>query len=398
MSRTSSRRRRWCGWARLLPAAALSLAACARAAAAGPLEKEMAELARQVMGAVKDRGNAVQVGEFVAKGDVARHGATGGPAIAKSLMEQLEKMGVQTTRSAELIVSGEFRDVTDKASKTTALMIKAHIEDRQGEPIVDLASRGVFDLTTIASLTGITLVAPPKAAPAEREKAVNDALDNIRPPCVEGTRISARAGSPYSIEVLVGPDPGDATPDLQTYRPRAATLDKDGLAFVNIRRGEVYAVKVSNRADHDVAVTLAIDGLSMFAFSENKEYEVVIVPKGQEGLIPGWHITNERSDAFHVSEYARSAAAKLLPSSSSVGTISVSFKAAWPADAEPPADEGAVNERSRDADATARGKPVDPKDTRYNEMTRSVGKLRESLGVHYNRSVEPADLPDSKPK
>jgi hypothetical protein len=381
-----------------LAAVVVSLAAGAQAGAAQALEQEMAELAKQVQGAVKDRGNAIQVGEFIAKGDAARHGATGGPAIAKSLIEQLQKLGVRTSRDAELIVSGEFRDVTDKATKTTALLIKARIEDRQGETIVELASRGVFDLTTIAALTGITLITPPAAGPAEREKAIDKALDEIRPPCLEGTRISARADSPYSIEILVGPDPGDATPEIQAYRPRAAALDKDGLAFVNIKRGEVYAVKVTNRADHDVAATLAIDGLTMFAFSDNKSYEVVIVPKGGQGIIPGWHISNERSDAFQVSQYARSAVAKLLPTSSSIGTISVSFKAAWPRDTDPPADEGDVKQGSRDADATARGKPVDPKDTRYNEVVRNVGKLREAVSVHYNKALEPADLPDSKPR
>jgi hypothetical protein len=382
----------------VLPAAAFSLAARTEAATAQALEREMAALARQVQGAVKDRGNVVQVGEFVAKGDVARHGATGGPAIAKSLIEQLEKLGVRTTRSAELIVSGEFRDVTDRSTKTTAIQIKARIEDRQGEPIVDLASRGVFDLTTIAALTGITLVAPPTASTAEREKAINKALDKIQSPCLEGTRISAGADSPYSIEILVGLNPGEAAPNIQAYKPRAAALDNDGLAFVNIRRGEVYAVKVINRAEHDMAATLAIDGLTMFAFSENKGYEVVIVPKGQQGVIPGWHITNERSDAFQVSEYAKSAVAKLLPTSSSIGTISVSFKAAWPKDVDPPPDEVDVKQHARDADATARGKPVDPKDTHYNEVIRNIGKLRESVSVHYNKAIDPADLPDSKPR
>ena len=241
--RTSSADRRWSRWGCLLPAVVVSLAASAEAGAAQALEKEMAELAKQVQGAVKDRGNAVQVGEFIAKGDAARHGATGGPAIAKSLIEQLEKLGVRTSRDAELIVSGEFRDVTDRATKTTAIQIRARIEDRQGETIVDLASRGVFDLTTIAALTGITLIAPPTASPSEREKAIDKALDKIQSPCLEGTRISARADSPYSIEILVGPDPGDATSDLQAYKPRAAALDKDGLAFVNIKRGEVYSVK-----------------------------------------------------------------------------------------------------------------------------------------------------------
>ena len=65
--------------------------------------------------------------------------------------------------------------------------------------------------------------------------------------------------------------------------------DKDGLAFFKINRGEVYAVKVANRADHDVAVNLAIDGLGMFAFSENRNYEVVIVPLGasRESFLAG---------------------------------------------------------------------------------------------------------------
>jgi hypothetical protein len=136
----------------------------------------------------------------------------------------------------------------------------------------------------------------------------------------------------------------------------------------------------------------------MFAFSENQKYEVVIVPKGTQGIIPGWHITNERTDAFQVSEYAKSAVAKLLPSSSSIGTISASFKAAWPKDSSPPSDEGDGKQGSRDADATARGKPVDPKGTRYNEVVRNIGKLRESVSVHYNKSLEPANLPDSKPQ
>jgi hypothetical protein len=358
----------------------------------GDLDREMAVLARQIQLALKDRKtNAIQVGEFVAKGDAARHGATGGPAIAKSLMDQLEKLGVKTSRDADLIASGEYRDGVDKVSKRTALVVKATIEDRQGETVVELASRGVFDLTTIAAITGITLVTPPKASPAEREKAIDKAFDKIQSPFLKGTRIAARPDSPYSIEILVGPDPGRGTPDLQNYLPRAAASDKDGLAFVEIGRGEVYAVKIDNQSDHDVATTLSIDGLGMFTFSEKKKYEVVIIPKGKSGVVPGWHITNERSDAFQVSEYARSAVAKLLPSSSSIGTISVSFKAAWPKDAPPPADEGAAVSGVRDADATARGRQVDPKHTRYTEVVVNFGKLRESVSVHYNK--EPPNLP-----
>ena len=78
----------------------------------------------------------------------------------------------------------------------------------------------------------------------------------------------------------MGADPGDATPDLRAHKPRAAVLDKEGLAFVNIKRGEVYSARVTNRADHDVAATLAIDGLTMFAFSENRQLALACRPVG----------------------------------------------------------------------------------------------------------------------
>jgi hypothetical protein len=171
-------------------------------------------------------------------------------------------------------------------------------------------------------------------------------------------------------------------------------MNRDGLALLNIKRGEVYAVKIINDSKHDAAVTLTIDGLSMFAFSTIKGYEVVIVPAGQAGVVPGWHRTNEKSDSFVVAEYAKSAVAKELPSSSTIGTIHASFKAAWPKDAQPPADEPASAAGARDADATARGKPIDSK---YTEVVRNIGSLREAISVRYNKAGDPSDLPDSKP-
>jgi hypothetical protein len=361
------------------------------------LDKEMVELAKQVEGVVKDQGNVIQVGDFVAKGNAARQGATGGTAIAKALVDQLTKRGVTVSRTAELLVSGEYRDVTDKDSKTTALQIKAKIENRQGETVVELASRGLFNLTTIASLVGITTVTPPAASPDKAEKKLDQALDKIQSPRLAGTRITpAQDGTalPYSIEILVGPDPGQAKPDLKNYAPRAATLDKDGLAFLKINRGEVYAVRVNNDSPFEAAITLTIDGLSMYTFSDNKNYEVVFVDAGKTGIIPGWHRTNDVSDSFQVAEYAKSEVAKLLPRSSTFGTITASFKAAWAKEAAPPADEPDPRRNTRSADATTRGNPIEAK---YVEETRNIGQFRGAVSVRYNKAADPSDLPDSKP-
>ena len=163
---------------------------------------------------------------------------------------------------------------------------------------------------------------------------------------------------------------------MKNYAPRAATLDQDGLAFLAIRRGEVYAVKVNNDSQSDAAVTLTIDGLSMYSFSDNKNYEVVFVHAGKSGIIPGWHRTNDVSDSFQVAEYAKSAVAKLLPSSSTFGTITVSFKAAWPKDSQPPADEPDPKRNTRSADATA-GQPDRREIRRGNTQHRPVPRVGE---------------------
>ena len=129
--------------------------------------------------------------------------------------------------------------------------------------------------------------------------------------------------------------------------------------------------KLINDSDTDAAVTLTVDGLNMFAFSENSDYRYVIVRKKSQGVIPGWHITNRRSDSFKVTEYAKSAVAQLLPNSSLVGTVTATFAAAWPRETMPPADErGSRRLVMRGKDATGRGPSVE---TGYQVAERVVG-------------------------
>ena len=366
-------------------------------AAASDLDKEMAELAKQVEGVVKDRGNVIQVGDFVAKGNAARQAATGGTAIAKALLDQLTKRGVNVSRTAELLVSGEFRDVTDKDSKTTALQIKAKIEDRRGEPVVELDSRGLFSLTTIAALVGLTTVTPPAASHEQAEKRLDQALDKIQSPRLAGTRITPvqdGATLPYSIEILVGPDPGQAKPDLKNYAPRAATLDQDGLAFLTIRRGEVYAVKVNNDSQ-----------VRRRRHPDDRRPEHVLVQRQQElrgrlrarrqvgdhpRLAPNQRRLRQLPGRRVRQECRRQAASQLvdlrhdhrqLQGGLAQGRSTAGRRAR-------PQAEHAIRRRDR------AGNPIDAK---YVEETRNIGQFRGSVSVRYNKTVDPADLPKQNP-
>ena len=283
----------------------------------------MAVLAKQIQKEAEKHGNAVIVGEFTGPPELA---SSGGPGIAAALKAELEKLGIAVTRKAQVAVKGEYRVATDAKTNMTALAIlAARLTDRSGKELLELQSRAIFDLTTIAAVTGVTMVAPVNTSRIERDQAVDQALKTIQKPAKKGTMISASESSPYAIEILVGPDPGSGTPDRSKYRARAANIDRDNLAFLNIARGEVYAVRALNKSKFDAAMTLTIDGLNMFAFSDNKAYEFAIIPAASEGIILGWHRNNEVSDAFQVSEYSKSAVFKQMPNSSSIGTIHVSF-------------------------------------------------------------------------
>ncbi len=352
---------------------------------ASELKLEMAELAKEVQKEAEKYGNSITLGEFTGPRELA---SSGGPGIAQALKAELEKLGVTVTRSAQVAVKGEYRVATDDRSNKTALAVLARVTDRTGKELLELHPRAVFDLATIAAVTGVTMVAPVDTSQPKREEAVDRALATIQRPFKKGTLLAASENSPYAIEVLVGPRPDGGTLDLNDYRPRAVSIDRDNLAFVTIRRGEVYAVRVINNSKFDAAMTLTIDGLNMFAFSDNKAYEFAIVAAGSSGVIMGWHRNNELSDAFQVSEYSKSAVFQRMPSSSSIGTIHVSFKAAWPADSAPPEDEFPPG--ARDANATARGAELKAK---YTEVVRAYGKLREAVSVRYNKEAEPPDLP-----
>jgi hypothetical protein len=327
-----------------------------------------------------ERESEIALNQFNAPARLAANSSSG---IRKALEEGLKKRGVQIKKSAHLEINGEYRELEDPVQNKTVVRILGRIVNQDtGRPVSECEVK-VDNLTSIAALIGATMEIAPTPVPEDRERAIRE---GIRKPSahVASTRISAGPKSPFAIEVHVGPARGEE------LRPRAASVD-EGQAFMNIRSDERYEVRLINDAPFDVAVTLTIDGLGLFAFSGNKDYRYVIVPQRSSGRITGWHRTNDEAEQFLVTDYAKSAAAsRSLAPSADLGVITACFAAAWPANGNPPPDEGM---EGRSARATGRG-PITT--ANFVEVERRTGRLRASISVRYTKESEPKDLPPAR--
>ncbi len=342
------------------------------------LRKELAVVADGITKVVKEFGyDTIAVGEFTGPAELA---ASGGTVISQTLTEELHKKGLTVQRRAPIGLKGEFRDVKDKTTGLLAAQIKGTVTDRSGKVLFTF-DRGVFGTETVASLFGVTSDLPPDLKEKEVSEKLEKTLDNPKVH-IAGTRVTASAQSPYAVEVLVAPHAG------AVLQPRAPKVE-EGLAFVGIRRGEVYGIRLINNTAQEAAVTLTIDGLNVFTFSRDRDSKTkepkftrIIVPAKGSVVIKGWHRTNDVSEQFVVTEYAKSAAGS-LGSTAKLGTITASFSAAWAKGGQPPADEPTGPTRS--IDATGRGAQFKEK---YVEVEREIGVVREIVSVRYTRPAK----------
>ena len=158
-----------------------------------------------------------------------------------------------------------------------------------------------------------------------------------------------------------------------------------GEAFVNIQRDEIYEVRVHNRSANEAAVSLTIDGLDVFTFSDVKDektgkplYSHFIVQPKSTFTILGWHKTNDKALSFLVTEYGKGASSQ-LKSTGPVGVLTAAFSACSLHPNDLPADDGA---RSLPQNETGKGPP---RDTKLKEVTRTIGVVRDIISVRYTR-------------
>jgi hypothetical protein len=279
------------------------------------LQTVLGEFARKVALALRnERKSAVVLGDFTGP---ARGGTSAGPGIQKLLIDALQREGVNVRRDADATLKGEYVDVRDGGG--VVLRLRAVLRDGKDAKLAEMQKdvSAEEDIVKALSLTGAI-----KKESASRNKQILRLLD--RPTVyVTGTRIQARRGSPYAIEVL-------ARKDLKGKPQARKPWVENKQAFVNIERGELYEVRIRNSSKNDVGVSLTIDGIDVFAFSEARKangepYKYFVVKAGKRLSVTGWFKTPTEADAFEITSFAKSAVAKLMADTAKVGTITACF-------------------------------------------------------------------------
>jgi len=359
-------------------------------------KSSMAEVAEILAGDIqtylKDKNEtSITLGEFVYKG---RGQASAGPLVRLALEDALKALGIDIKLRSNVRISGEYSEnEEDGGAGRQVVTITAEVKRFKPNEKLDM-QLAVTNPQTVAVLLGLNVSFPRDATPKDRSARVKVAAD--KPEFAPaGAVVRAAKDSPFGVEVRTAPlkpvktnaDGSRALADYLATVPES----KEGYSFVPIKRDLVYGVILVNDSDIDAGVQLRIDGLSMFSFSAKEfrdtktnrpVYNYVIVPAKKSVIIRGWHVTNDASNEFLVTSYAKSAAAE-LQSTAPTGTITATFHAAWDPKGKPPADEPKnPDEQSLSGDATGKGAQFKEK---YEEVVRKIGVAREVVSIRYTK-------------
>lgn len=340
-----------------------------RTAIAVPIQKLLEEENQQ----------AIAVGEFTGP---AQLDTNAGPGLQQLLADELRTLKVNVQKTANLSVKGRYARV-DNQAEPGQLVVKltAEVFDRNDDRKAEFHAllRGTGD---IARVLAVTATLPPPDEPGAARQRKEEISKRLADPqvFVNGSLVKPTADSPFAVELLVKPSVAAQA------APRAAEV-KAGQAFVGIRRDEIYEVRAYNRTSGEVAITLTIDGLDVFTFSEVRDptshrpkYRHYIVPPAKDGrpgvaTVPGWHLRDAPPNnytSFLVTEYGKGASSRVVttPKAGKPGVITVTFAPAF-----------VGNEPRSPGSETGFGPPVSVK---VEPVKRSIGPEAAVVSIRYS--------------
>jgi hypothetical protein len=301
--------------------------------------------------------------------------STSGPGIRQLLIEELGRAELKVKLRADVGLTVTYR-ARKIPLKNNRLAEQVVVEMRftalfnADNSQEDILSYRVENDEANRHILGLSV--PPVEKGTTREQQT--LLAYTKPKAnLDGTAILAGERAPFGLEILVDDKP-------------IAPKDEDGFGLVTLEQDQTYAIRVLNRSALEIAVHVSVDGFNIFTFSELRQedgaykgaplYDMVLIPAKGSLTIPGWHRTNTTSDKFKITEYAKTAAAR-MNKNTDIGTITATFCAAW--EKIPPDDEPS-GARAPGDDGTGFG---EPKTVNYEPVKRTIGAVRASVAVRY---------------
>lgn len=338
------------------------------------LDQGLAKMAKEIQAFLAEEKlpSKVIVGDFTG---VPKLKASGGVEISRSIKIQLEAAGVTVKDDADTQIMGKFKLVEKRQHPqdefdSLALEILATVLDGDGNELAELPI-SVFGsvVLQISGASGVE-IPPTMPEPQRQEKMIEQVK---RPPTnTEEGKAKPTATSPFAIEIFVVKG--------NQLEKRPATLDGQKRANVDLHEGEEYVVRLHNMADCEAAVTLTIDGVDMFVDAMDAATNSrIIVASGKFVDVPGWYISKTKTRAFQIGGYEQSVA-KRVGNSTSIGTITATFRASWDPNGPRPADE--PEGAAKGGKATKQGRDLDKN---YELVTRDFGEVRAVVSVRYDR-------------
>ena len=316
--------------------------------------------------------------------------SSAGIRIKAALTERLKAADVNVNKLARLEIRGTFASETEP---TPIVLVRAEMVDQTGATLGDFRERVSVDsvedvVNLLGTTTDLTAAGTSESNGSQRETIAQrdeQLAEDINQPSFSltgTTAVSATDASPYRVEIFLR--------DADTLTP-IPVEDFSGFALVSLNKGQEYVVKLHNASDIDVGVKLTIDGVNTFDFSENagfRDLGMWMVPAGQVGTVDGWHINNNESLAFLVTDVPDSATAKLQRETTAIGTISASFFPAWTGDDVP---EVEIIGKARGDIGTGLGSKIG---SVYETVQRHFGAtLLAAVSIRYEKPDPPVDLP-----
>ena len=349
-----------------------------------PLRDKIGEVAGKIKKILDGRGaESCSVGQF---NPPAQHPhANYGPGIENMLTLELQGLKIKVNREAGIAIQGEFTrgliPADNRPNDVILLKLSFHVIDKAGDEITELPLRvEIRDNASLAKILGINGGLAPKGDFYQRNQ---DLQKNLHEKVVhiQGTKVFPRAESPFAVEVLVRPN---AKADAKARQP---SLDGNEV-FVKIERDEIYEVVAYNQSHLEAAMSLHIDGLDVFTFSEVRDpgtgqpkYSRFVLPPNSKSTIYGWHKRDQPPDnilSFLVTEYGKGASRLAPQPTGKVGVITVSFAYAWLGD-NPPLEA----RNSKDSgNETGLGPPIS---ANTGESRRNFGVPIDFVSIRYSK-------------